>query len=639
MAKSIDSLLKKKGWSGEEVGKALIASVIHDVKHRGEPDFKPLFSQSDFERMESSLSSDRDYTVYGVYRDLYSSIIDAYNRGQALFQQFYNGYSRYSNVMFMCQNAEIALERADKVPLIMTQSQYNRHRERARATLNDANDGSKWSFSSLLFVDLMSFIDTPEEAPEHIRELIEATKKETATNPRILGAYNKEHSKGYYTLPDGRRSDKLTDEEWEQALEELYLKTHSLVINGRPATPEETHKFYNEQQKLKAYKLFFDGIEGIKALYKEITGKELDGVDAEEEKRLLDTLEDMLDLKFQTKTLRERSEEGKYPLSPLQDLISGLLDGNIDSSIVWSYYPDPPQLTKYEVLTECWEHYSGAYEDDIDEKDQLKEFKADYPALFSALEAYIKESAPALQSLKPSQYCKEVISIEELAGRSSMGDGSDIEPSNEDIIADYCGDFESDPDTAEERLRRYRRRRRGFYRGIAIIQNPASWQTDENGDYKETPDPLSVFFNLDSVADSETQRTELDAFRNNLFKPALRFLYAYNALMLIIGAVYDIEDTEALQLSTRTFESQLEGFNNLLYMFYGGVYGDPEEKQRKRKLIKELFQPTDPEELKPTKEAIDAVTAELTELGYTTKARKNLKNFDRYIALLMGEGA
>lgn len=635
MAKSIDSLLKKKGWSGDEVGKALIASVIHDVKHRGEPDYKPLFSQSDFERMESSLSSDRDYTVYGVYRDLYSSIIDAYNRGQALFQQFYNGYSRYSNVMFMCQNAEEALKRADSVPLIMTQSQYNRHRERARATLQ----GFKKSFSSLLFHTLMSFIYAPEEAPEHIRELIEATKKETATNPRILGAYNKEHGNGYYTLPDGRRSDKLTSEEWEQALEELYLKTHSLVINGRPATPEETHKFYNKQQKLKAYKLFFDGIEGIKALYKEITGKELDGVDAEEEKRLLDTLEDMLDLNFQTKTLRECKEQGKAPLYPLQDLISGLLDGNIDSSIVWSYYPDPPQLTKYEVLTECWEHYSGAYEDDIDEKDQLKEFKADYPALFSALEAYIKEAVPALQSLKPSQYFKEVISCGELAELSFMGYESYIEPSNENIIADYCGDFESDPDTAEESLRRYKRRSRGFWSGIAIIQNPASWQTDESGDYKETPDPLSVFLNLDSVADSETQRTELDAFQNNLFKPALRFLYAYNALMLIIGAVYDIEDTEALQLSTRTFESQLEGFNNLLYMFYERVYGNPEEKQRKRELIKELFQPTDPEELKPTKEAIDAVTAELTELGYTTKARKNLKNFDRYIALLMGEGA
>ena len=129
MAKSIDSLLKKKGWSGEEVGKALIASTIHDVKHQSEPDYKPLFSQSDFERMESSLSSDRDYTVYGVYRDLYSSIVDAFNRGQGLFQQFYNGYSRFTNYFYLCQQADEALKRSDEYPLIMTQSQYNRYRE------------------------------------------------------------------------------------------------------------------------------------------------------------------------------------------------------------------------------------------------------------------------------------------------------------------------------------------------------------------------------------------------------------------------------------------------------------------------------------------------------------------------------
>ena len=48
---------------------------------------------------------------------------------------------------------------------------------------------------------------------------------------------------------------------------------------------------------------------------------------------------------------------------------------------------------------------------------------------------------------------------------------------------------------------------------------------------------------------------------------------------------------------------------------------------------------TETQNKKPTKEAIDAVTAELTELGYTSKARKKLKNFDSYIALLMGEGA
>ena len=94
-----------------------------------------------------------------------------------------------------------------------------------------------------------------------------------------------------------------------------------------------------------------------------------------------------------------------------------------------------------------------------------------------------------------------------------------------------------------------------------------------------------------------------------------------------------------VQLSTDYLESQLEGFNGLLYMFHYSVYGDEKEKTRKRELIKELFQPVDIEELKPTQEAIDAVTAELTELGFTTKARKKLKNFDRYMAILMGEGA
>ena len=68
----INRLLNKKGWTGVEVGKALVASIVHDIKHQSEPDYKPLFSQSDFDKMESSLSTERDYLAYGVYRDIYS---------------------------------------------------------------------------------------------------------------------------------------------------------------------------------------------------------------------------------------------------------------------------------------------------------------------------------------------------------------------------------------------------------------------------------------------------------------------------------------------------------------------------------------------------------------------------------------
>ena len=630
MAKSIDSLLKKKGWSGEEVGKALIASTIHDVKHQSEPDYKPLFSQSDFERMESSLSSDRDYTVYGVYRDLYSSIVDAFNRGQGLFQQFYNGYSRFTNYFYLCQQADEALKRSDEYPLIMTQSQYNRYREQAREQSKALRD----CFRSLLFNILSYYMEAPEEAPEAIRKAIEATKEEAVTNKRILSIYNETYGQGYYTLPDGRRSDKMTSEEWQKALKELYLKTHSLTINGEPATAEETFKHYSEERLLKTYQLFYKGIEGIKDLYKKATGEEMDGVDAEEEARLLQALEDMLGVAENEE--EKRKNNGTAPLYPLQGLLSGLIDGTTASATEWHYYEEAPELTKYELLAECLELYDGTETDGSIEELQslLDEFIADYPALYKALEAYIKKTVPAFSKMKPANYMDEVISWGELAELDIANYRSLIEPTVYDIARQITGEAD-----ASESLKNYSKRRRINRRGIAIAQEPTSWQTDENGDYKEAPDPLSVFYNLDSIAESESQRAELDACQNNLFKPALRFLYAYNALMLIIGAVYDIEGAEALQLSTRTLESRLKSFNNLIYIFYGEVYGDPEEKKRKRELIKELFPPVDTEELKPTKEAIDAVTAELTELGYTSKARKKLKNFDRYIALLMGEGA
>ena len=90
----LDKLLKKKGWTGKEVGQLLIASMLNDIKQLGQGEKTPLFSQAHFEKMESSLNSDFDYLSYGVYRELYSSIIDSFNRGQGLCQQFYNGFCR-----------------------------------------------------------------------------------------------------------------------------------------------------------------------------------------------------------------------------------------------------------------------------------------------------------------------------------------------------------------------------------------------------------------------------------------------------------------------------------------------------------------------------------------------------------------
>lgn len=624
MARKIDSLLNKKGWTGVEVGKALVASIIHDIRHQSEPDYKPLFSQSDFDKMESSLNTERDYLAYGVYRDLYSGLIDAYNRGQGQHQQFYNGYYRYAMHLKDCTVAEQTLQTAELTPYVMTQEQYNKLKEQRETTLK----GFTESFSRLLFTLLSHIMSNPEDAPEDIRTAIEATKKEAVTNERILSTYCEVYGMGYYQLPDGTRSDNLEGEEWREKLKEEYLKTHKLRINGKQASFEDTILHYNTEKRLKGYELFFTGIDAVKALYEDHTGETLP---PEDEVGIMKALESLLNLRDDENPV----EKNTVPLHPAVLQIKDIVEGEmLGSGAEWHYYKEAPaELTKYDIIAESLCFYNG--EESEDGEPQLKEFKADYPALYKALEAYIKELVPQARDLKPTQYSKEFITWGELAelkvGRYPAY-----------CIADDVTDIlealaETDEDTTENLLKR----KRLMFNGIVIAQAPNAYQLNERGEYIDNIKHILGFssvFSIDSIGKSESIREDIQAFRDNLFLPALQYLYAFNALVKILGAIYDLDELGEVEISTERFESQLEALNNQLYMLYGDVYGTDADKERKRDIIKEVFQPINLDELKPTAEAIETVTAELDRLGFSTEARKKLKKFDALIERLCERG-
>ena len=624
MARKIDSLLNKKGWTGVEVGKALVASIIHDIRHQSEPDYKPLFSQSDFDKMESSLNTERDYLAYGVYRDLYSGLIDAYNRGQGQHQQFYNGYYRYAMHLKDCTVAEQTLQTAELTPYVMTQEQYNKLKEQRETTLK----GFTESFSRLLFTLLSHIMSNPEDAPEDIRTAIEATKKEAVTNERILSTYCEVYGMGYYQLPDGTRSDNLEGEEWREKLKEEYLKTHKLRINGKQASFEDTILHYNTERRLKGYELFFTGIDAVKALYEDHTGETLP---PEDEVGIMKALESLLNLRDDENPV----EKNTVPLHPAVLQIKDIVEGEmLGSGAEWHYYKEAPaELTKYDIIAESLCFYDG--EESEDGEPQLKEFKADYPALYKALEAYIKELVPQARDLKPTQYSKEFITWGELAelkvGRYPAY-----------CIADDVTDIlealaETDEDTTENLLKR----KRLMFNGIVIAQAPNAYQLNERGEYIDNIKHIIGFssvFSIDSIGKSESIREDIQAFRDNLFLPALQYLYAFNALVKILGAIYDLDELGEVEISTERFESQLEALNNQLYMLYGDVYGTDADKERKRDIIKEVFQPINLDELKPTAEAIETVTAELDRLGFSTEARKKLKKFDALIERLCERG-
>lgn len=609
-ANNINRLLKKKGWTGEEVGKLLIASMLNDIKQQGQAEKTPLFSQQDFEKIENSLTSDRDYLTYGVYRDLYSSIIDSFNRGQGIYQQFYNGFSRLLLEFMEVQNADKAQASLDKTPLIMTESQYNRLEAEAVQTLR----GYKESYYSLIFSLLEKCLDDGDEAPEPIRNAIEATKEEPASYKSFSRSYNELMGEGYYTLSDGRRSDQMTAEEWQANLKEEFLKTHKLTVNGEPTETKEAIQSYAIGRITKSYELFFKGARAIKELALEKTGKALELTDEEIEEALNYVIGDL----------------GKAKYNPDAEEIAEVLDFSTPTE--WHAYEELPEgLTAYDLLDLITDSSQYA---ETDPKDHLKRFKAEYPELYKALNAYIEENIPKAKGLKANQLYKDIVNWGELADAGIIGYKSLIQPDEREIVQIWT----EGEDTTENK----RKRLRTGASGIAILKNPPKNQIDEQGNYIENKSPLYFFQSLYTLEGDGEKIAELHYFRDALIYPAMSFLYSFNALMEIIGKVYDLPElAKVARYDTSLFESKMSGFNGMLYFFYHDVYGTEAEKKHKRAIIKEIFTPLEADTLKPSQEAIEEITAELTKLGFSSDARKKLKYLDAFLDRLMNsrEGA
>ena len=598
--KNISSLLKKKGWTGKEVGKLLFSSLINDIKNHGD-DKKILFSQSEFEKIESSLKNDKDIIVYNVYRALYLSIIDSFNRGQGLYQQFYNGFNRLFLEFREIQNTDKANSLMDNTPVILTENQYNRLRKKAEENLRSNYE----SYYSLFFSTLYEFLNNEDNAPDYLKKAIEETKKETAASKYLSKYYNDIMGEGYYMLPDGKRSDNMTSDEWQDVLEKEFLKTHKLTINGKEATPAETVEEFTSDRLIKSYNLFYDGAEKIKEFVYKETGVNLNGSNQEIES----SLEDLI-----------LSRSALKPNDPLAKSLE------YESSATWYTYKEIDEsLTAYDLLDPLTDFSN--YES-TDKKELLKNFKSDFSNLYSAINTYLEENVPETVGLKANQLYKNLVTWGSLADNDIDSFKSLTEPSNSEIITTMLKE--------DKVSNSYSNRIRANINGIAILKNPNSFQLDKNGNYKETKNPLSFYSSLYSLQDDPEEQKRLTEYTSTLILPALRYLYAFNTLIEIISSVYDLPNlTHVAQYDTKPLECRIESYNNLIKLFYFDVYGDKEEKEVKRRIIKEFFKPIETDNLHPRQDVIDEITAELEKLSFSSEARRKLTYLDKYLNRLI----
>lgn len=592
-ARSIKQLLSKKGWTGEEIGQALFLNLAHEVKSQGEK-VSPLLSDDDLQRMMKSLHSRSDIQAYNSYVYLYGNLVDLYNLGQLNFHRFENGFYRSLYYLSEALKSEEGKLIELRQPYILSEDQYKRLVKEAK----DKQRNIPINLIGLLFHELeevmKAFDNDPKSVPPDMREELEELRNEKITDPEEVKLYIEGSGEGYYSLSDGRRSDQMKNEDWSEALYEGILENFNYFINGEEASKEEKLLKLAEMRQENAFKLFFEGADSVRSAYKRKTGKDLEF----EDEQIMRALEAYLEIDGLPSYPEEAYDEVLLTIEPFKN----------DNGIEWHPYTsldeveDGSTLTRYDLLPiyEDLPHPKeiGAVEYD---KLRLKRFKAAFPNIFKLLLEAVQSKVKEARGLKTNQFTKNITTFGELADRgiSPYSRYIDVEDNfftlKEVLTEQAQGDYLS-------------KDRRG---GIAVIKAGMNFTFNQEGYYIPLETPLLDFFSLETL-DPDKEKDNFHYFRDLLTVPGISFIYAYNALIDIVMEVYKLpEETKVIKLTTDNMESKITGYNGLIHYLYCKVIGDRKLKEIKRAKIKELFQPIDLEELKPSTETIENVKDEI----------------------------
>lgn len=171
MAKDIKSILAKKTWTGDEVGKAIILSLIHSYQDTlaGKPE-TTLFSATKLKAMVGSLKTKEQIARYNRYVGLNNWI--SINQPIAMNHQQRAGSEvrRLLSLVSTQVAVEDALRAFSRLPEIMTQRQYD---ARVRARLRD---GEGFDVLALIALATAYYLDKLESEPRKANPL-KAVKK------------------------------------------------------------------------------------------------------------------------------------------------------------------------------------------------------------------------------------------------------------------------------------------------------------------------------------------------------------------------------------------------------------------------------------------------------------------------------
>lgn len=225
---NIKTLLNKKGWTGRELGIIELTNmcVLFKQSLSGVADPKPLVEQGQFQKMLNSITDSYHGKIYNGYISIHEWLKLHYNIRMAHEQQAQLRFRDLSSIITEAMMAEDVYRFEAQLPVIMTQKQYNDEKAKGRKQWLQGDDGDPGRGDSLhamvcRAVDYYAeqLIKEPSK-PNPLKPIRKKYVAEAITSPLIRARYNEAKDNGYWLLEDGtgRRSDQMTDEEWQAAI-------------------------------------------------------------------------------------------------------------------------------------------------------------------------------------------------------------------------------------------------------------------------------------------------------------------------------------------------------------------------------------------------------------------------------------
>lgn len=577
---NVEKLLKKKGWTGKELGRLELAMTLNALHKSLQGDTSPerIVSEAEFRKMLDTITDPYQGKIYNEYITIHEWFATNHSYAVANEQQALFMHNKLMNTLTNAMLAENVYEYISQLPAIFTEKQY-KDLVTARTKEILTPDGETLGFNVFNLVELAIdyYIRQLSKEPRKKNPLKPLKKKleaERVTDSHILDRYVKVTGLGYYEMEDGTRSDQLTKGEWKSKVSEAFIKSDIF------------QKVLEKEDELKQ----------SGTLARITTENELKYFE-DTEQDTQSTIENM------QLAYVELVEQAKLPP---EEYLNEFADYCIIAK--WHFYDSPPEdLNKWEVLEagDLYEYYPTLADDGSPEMqiDDITAFKEEFPEVVEAILGDMEHYIKGVKSMTVQEWIDHGYSWEELYKLDMYGFRS--------MYADDISIFEGNE--------------RAIFNGIAIVRPSTLLERSpridpETGYYKPPKADKITALGLEQYfTDNENYADnvrELELTRKRLVE-AIYFYKGFDKILDLIISYYDVDEFNLVRFDVSQIEAKVKAFNGLLVTLYDQIkhtnYEDKELKEKKLEVLRDVFTPIDLSKIKIPKYRIDRAITDIKE--------------------------